>query len=269
MSDKELETEVPEGNAPVVTPEEGIEDLKRKLQAEQAARAEAERRAQEAQAQAQRATSDVEDTNLALLKTAIDHTKRDRETLKQEYAQAMAHGNYDAAANIQQEMSDTAARLLQMESGREAMEQRARQPKPVPQRDPVEALAAQLSQRSAAWVRAHPQYATNNARLQEMLGAHNVVTARGVVPDTDEYFAQVENILGLSSASADAPLSAASAPTQQRSAPPAVPVGRGNGTRSNVVRLTAEEREIASMMGMKEEEYAKNKMELKAAGRLN
>ena len=60
--------------------------------------------------------------------------------------------------------------------------------------------------------------------------------------------------------------------TQRRSAPPAAPVSRsGNGTGSspNVVRLTSAEREIASMMGMTDKEYAKNKVALQKEGKLN
>lgn len=270
----EIEVEVPEvegAAAPetqVITPEEGIDDLKRKLAAEQSARADAERRAQQAQAEAYKATSNVEDTNLTLVKTAIESTKRDRDALKANYAAAMSNGDFNTAADIQQAMADTAAKLLQLENGREAMESRPRQPAPQPQRqDPVEALAAQLSPRSAAWVRAHPQYATDQRLFQKMIAAHNLIAADGVQPDTDDYFSGIESVLGLNSA--EAPLSAAAAPAQRRSPPAAAPVGRGSGTRSNVVRLTAEEREIAAMMGMKDEDYARNKQELKAAGRMN
>jgi phage I-like protein len=35
-----------------------------------------------------------------------------------------------------------------------------------------------------------------------------------------------------------------------------------------VVRLTAQEREMAEMMGMKPEDYAKNKMALKKEGKI-
>jgi phage I-like protein len=110
-----------------------------------------------------------------------------------------------------------------------------------------------------------------------MVAAHNLVTADGVQPDTDEYFETVERILGVqapaaSVAAAEAPMSAASAPTQRRSSPAAAPVSRsGTGTGGgspNVVRLSADEREMAKMMGMTAEEYARNKLALIKDGKL-
>jgi len=256
-------------DAPVITAEEGVEDLKKKLLASEASRLEAETRARAAQERAVRASGEVEDTNLTLVKSAIDTTKRDREQLKANYAAAMANGDFAAAADIQQAMGDASARLLQLDQGREAMEQKAKLPKPQPMEiDPVEALARQLTAPSAAWVRAHPEFARDQRLYGKMLGAHNVVMADGVVADSPDYFARVEAILGVGGTD-DGTFSAAAAPAQQRSSPPpAAPAQRG-GARSNVVRLSPEELEVASLMGMKPEDYAKNKAELKAAGRLN
>jgi phage I-like protein len=67
-------------------------------------------------------------------------------------------------------------------------------------------------------------------------------------------------------------MSTAASSTQRRSSPPAAPVSRSNntsGTRPNVVRLTAAEREMADNMGMKPEEYAKNKLALQKEGKLH
>jgi hypothetical protein len=43
----------------------------------------------------------------------------------------------------------------------------------------------------------------------------------------------------------------------------------GDGSRPNVVRLSAEQREMASMMNMTPEEYARNMRDLKREGRMN
>ena len=52
-------------------------------------------------------------------------------------------------------------------------------------------------------------------------------------------------------------------------APAAAPANRGGQTnRPNVVRLTREQREMADMMGMKPEDYAKNMMALKKEGKI-
>jgi len=172
-------------------------------------------------------------------------------------------------------MADARAKLLQLENGMSAMEAQSRQPvQPVQHADPVEQLASQLSAPSAAWVRAHPEYARTPRLTQKMIAAHNLVTADGIASDTPEYFASVEKVLGIGApvVEQESALSSASAPAQRRSAPAAAPVSRSgtaSGTRPNVVRLSSEEREMASMMGMSPEDYARNKIALKREGKLH
>ena len=122
-------------------------------------------------------------------------------------------------------------------------------------------------------MRRNPQFATDNRLYQKMLAAHNLAVADGIDPDTDDYFASIEDTLRIRSRNEyeDATSSAAK-PLQRRSAPPAAPVSRSGtptGTRPNRVTLTAEEREMASMMGMTPEEYGRNKLALKKEGRMN
>jgi phage I-like protein len=45
--------------------------------------------------------------------------------------------------------------------------------------------------------------------------------------------------------------------------------GNGIGQRPNTVRLTAAEREIASDLGMSEQDYARNKLALQKEGKLH
>ena len=62
------------------------------------------------------------------------------------------------------------------------------------------------------------------------------------------------------------------ASANDHAAPAAAPVSRSgtaSGTRPNVVRLSSEEREMASMMGMSPEDYARNKIALKREGKLH
>jgi hypothetical protein len=264
-----------------ISPEDGIETLKKRFEEERLARIEAERRADAASRAANEARGQVDEGNLQLVTSAIDTLKRETDILKANLRAAMATGDYSAAADAQEAMADAKAKLLQLENGRAALQEQAKNPRIHPQQipayDPVETLASQLSPRSAAWVRAHPEFARNERLTQKMVAAHNLVTADGVQPDTDEYFETVERILGVqapaaSVAAAEAPMSAASAPTQRRSSPAAAPVSRsGTGTGGgspNVVRLSADEREMAKMMGMTAEEYARNKLALIKDGKL-
>lgn len=271
-----VDTEVPDENqeAPIVTQDDGIADLRRQLEAEKAARLDAERRAADFQRDAHRARTDVDETNIQLVTNAIDTLRRDDEILKQNYQIAMQNGNFSAAAEIQQEMSSNAAKLLQLSNGLEAMKSKPRQPEPVaPPSDPVEAFAKLLSPKSASWVRSHPEYVTNPNLNRKMIAAHELAVADGLAVDSDEYFAAVESTLKIKPKAVSEKNETDddySAKVVQRrdAAPAAAPVSRGGSSRPNVVRLTAAEREMADMMGMKPEEYAKNKIALQKEGKL-
>ena len=264
-----------------VSPEEGIKELRAKLEKEQIARADAEKRARDMQHNVNRANNEVQDTNLQLIHSAMDNIKRNGEMLKQHYAAALQAGAFDKAAEIQEHISLNSAKFLQLENGRSALQARLDNPQPQVQEpvDPVEQVASQLSPRSAAWVRNHPQCITDKRLYQKMVGAHNIAVADGYSPDTDDYFDFIETQMGFRRRSAgsvdvevDEPMSAASAPAQRRNAPPAAPSSRaasGSGGNKNIVRLSAEEREMAQMMGMTPEEYGKNKIALKREGKLN
>jgi phage I-like protein len=96
-----------------------------------------------------------------------------------------------------------------------------------------------------------------------MLSAHNHAVTEGYQADTPEYFAYVESQLGYRPQQRAMP---------SRSAPPAAPssaAASSSGGNKNLVRLSPEERETASLFGMTPEEYAKNKMALKKEGKIN
>lgn len=253
-----------------------LETLKGQLEEERKARQDAQRRASEAEYSAYAAQGEVQDTSLHLVSNAIDTVLQNNNILKANYRDAMSMGDFDTAADIQSEMSANAAKLLQLEQGKQALENQPRQPAPAPYvSDPVEALASQLSPRSADWVRRNPQFATDPRLYQKMLAAHNLAMADDIPADSDDYFDAIEDTLRIrrqdNSRDYDAMADAAK-PTQRRSAPPAAPVSRsggGGGSKPNRVTLTAAEREMASMMGMTPEEYGRNKLTLQKEGKLN
>lgn len=273
----ELQVEVEEEGEPetpeVVKPEEGVDELKRQLEAERARRMEAERRAQEAAESERLARNDKDDSDIQLVSNAIQTLNRDNEILKANYAQAMKNGDFARAAEINDEISEAKAQLLQLQNGLEAMRAKPKvQPQPPRSADPVEAFASQLTPRSADWVRAHPDFVRDPKLNRKMIAAHELAVADGYIPDTDGYFEAIEQTLKVSPPKAqleeDASSSAAKVTQRRDAAPAAAPVSRGSSTRSNVVRLTADEREMAEMMGMKPEDYARNKMALQKEGKL-
>lgn len=260
-----IEPAVEEKKPEAVDPDDGIEALKKQLESERVARQEAERLAKEHANSAYQYQNEVQDTNLHLISNAIQTLQSNQAVLKSNFRAAMENQDFDAVADIQQEMADTSAKLMQLEQGRKQLEEAPRPDYPTfTPTDPVEALASQLTPRSADWVRAHPEYATDQRLYQKMLAAHSLVTADGTAPDSDVYFSSIERVLGIDNAQP--------APKQRQSAPPAAPVSRNGGapgTRPSHVTLTSAEREMASMMGMTDKEYAKNKLALQREGKLH
>lgn len=262
----------------VEDPSVALANLKKQLEDERQARFEAEKRARAEAERARQAYSDVEDTNLQLINSAISTVQRDIDLMKDKYAESMAVGDYNKAAELQAAMSSNAAKLLQLENGKSALEAKAKEAPARGQErysDPVEAFASQLSPKSADWVRKHPQFVTDSRLNQKMIAAHNLAMADGYEADSDDYFAAIEETLKIRKQpqrevedTSGSPLSSASKPAQRSVQPPPAPV-RGGGTRSNVVRLTRAEAEIAKTFGMTEQEYAKHKLALEKEGKLS
>lgn len=271
--DLDLDEQV-EDQPEIVPAEDGIKELRAQLETERAARRDAERRAHEAVQQAHAARNDKEDTDIQLVANAIDTLERDTELLKQSLQYAMQTGDHARQVDIQESISDNKAKLLQLNNGLEAMKAKPKAPPPPAHSDPVEAFASRLSARSADWVRAHPEFVRDPAKNRKMIAAHELAMADGIAPDTDEYFSAIEETLRVRPQrqvpvqEVDAMEQSAKVTQRRDAAPAAAPVSRGNSTRSNVVRLTAAERDMAEMMGMKPEEYAKNKVALQKEGKL-
>ena len=257
-----------------VTPDEGISELKKSLEREKQARLDAERRAHEASQKAHKATADKTDSEYQLVVNAIETVKSRNEQLKTAYADAMNAGDYNRAAEVQSALAENANQLSELKRGEKAMKEQREsaaqnvQPVSPPQGDLVEQLAANVTPRSAEWLRSSKEHLRGEREIRKMFRAHEDALDDGIAPDTDEYFEFIENRLGIrKNAEEESPVSVAAAPTPRKSvSPPPAPVSRG-GQRPNVMRLTALEVETASSLGMTPEEYARNKALLQKEGR--
>jgi hypothetical protein len=257
---------------PEITVDDGIEALRRELEAEKAARARAEQQAQQARDQARVATTDKADSDLRMLNTAIETESRNKEILKANLRDAVANGDTDAQADILMAINQTENNLRQINEGKKQYEAQLR----APVADKVEALASQLTPRSAEWVRNNPDVVNDERRAARLQRAHFDALDDGIQPDTPDYFNFLETRLNINKAPAvqqEAAMSTASESTSGRraSAPPAAPVSRsgtGTGGRPNVVTLSRAQQEAARDMGMTPKEYAQNMVALQKAGRL-
>lgn len=271
----EAEASAPEvGAAPEVDPMEAVRELRAQLDRERQARYEAEQAARRAAEQANAAFSEVEDTNVQLVNSAIDKVRTDNSILTAQYAEAMQGGEYEKAATIQATISANAARLIQLENGLAEM-QRAPKRAPVQPVSPpqqggmLDQIIASVTPRSANWLKDNRDSLNDDRAIRKMFRAHEDAVDEGIEPDSDAYFRFIEGRLGLKKAQeAESPMSAAAKPVQRSAPPAAAPVNRGNGSRPGVVRLTGVEAETAKMLGMTEKEYAQHKLALQREGKL-
>lgn len=267
----EIIPEQVEGKKPkTVAADEGIEELRQRLESERLARVEAEKRAREAEEQAFRAFSEVENNEKVLVNNAITSLKRDQDALKAQLREMMSVGDYDAAADLQVRMTRNEAELMQLEHGYRQMQNAPQQR--MPERGPqyeVDALINQVTPRSAEWLKRNRESLLDSRNIRVMRRAHEDAVDYGMIPESDEYFRFVEGRLNMRSESPrhseeESALSSASAPVQRRSAPPAAPVSRqaptSTGNRPGVVRLTTAQAEAAKISGLTPKEYYEQMM---------
>jgi hypothetical protein len=255
-----------------------VEKLKRDLEAEKQKNAAIEAEKNQAQLQLRSAKAEVDDTNIKLIDNALETVKANALNLKERLKKAHVDGDIDTFSDINTELARLAVRQDQLEQGRKAYEAKLKEPPPPA--DPVEALASRLTPRSANWLRSHPEFAKDTRLFNKMIAAHNLTVNDGVEADSNEYFENVERILGIKKAKEepmandndDEATSAAAKPVQKRQAPPAAPVSRSavnnSGTVPNRVTLSRAEREMAEALGQSPAEYAKNKLTLIKEGRI-
>lgn len=203
------------------------------IETERKARAEETQRRQQAEAVAMRAQ---EDARLAreeagagqaeIVSSGIAAAEAEKANAKAAYKAAFESGDSDAVADAQDRLSMANAKILRLQEAQADIV--ARKPTVDAPRhtssDPIEQMVANLSPSSAAWVRQHPEFATDNSKRSRMIGAHNFAVADGLQPDTSQYFEHIEKTLGLR----DAPTEKQAAPKKTSPGIPVIPVNGGS-----------------------------------------
>ena len=282
--------DVNKGKAAAATPtappakaaeDENVVALRRQLEAQKRETAVAQARAREIEARRAQAEAQSAEGQLRLITTELQNATAVRERAKADLTAAMAAGDWARASDVQVHLNDAQIRVDQFTRGQSAMEQRAaaeiadreRAAQHQPHNnDPLETLAASLSPRSAAWIRANPECATDPRRNRLMVRAHEDAIDDGIEIDTPEYFAAIEERLGIGKQEGGER-------QQERKPPPAArrdvaaPVSRGDasagrGSRENTVTLSPSQRAFCDDSGTTYEAYAKNLVALRKEGRL-
>lgn len=270
------------------------EHQKRVAEAEREARKMAEYYAHQQAQQVGYARTEVQDSNLKIILNAIDATEQAAAIAEREYAEAMASQDYSTAARAQRAIAQAETHLLQLQNGRQRLEETLQSPAegavyapPVPNfepqipQDPVEMYAEKLAPRSAQWLRSHPEAVQKIGKLTR---AHQDAIEDGYEPESDAYFQFIESRLGYDSSDEPQQESRRSEPAPQvnrrslASAPVTSSAGmttsRSSGS-SNTMVLSPAEVEMAILAEPELpreraiESYARNKAFLIKQGKLS
>jgi hypothetical protein len=157
---------------------------------------EIQRRADQAAAEAARLRHETAHHRATIARTkvgtALMKADSEAQVAAAEYRNALEAGDIDAQAGAQARLAEVEARRVRLLEHEQALRN-----SPVIPADPVEAACAGLSERSAQWLRAHPDYVLDQRKNAKIRAAHFDAVAEGLQEDSPEYFAHVERHVGL------------------------------------------------------------------------
>ena len=254
-------------------------ELRAQLNAQRQATAQAQAMAQQAAQRAQYAEQQVRGSTLNAVDSALQAAEQQALNFKAEFQAALDAADHRAAAEAQERLSDARHNLLRLQEQRAYVDAEMRRPQQQPQQRqpqqqplPVENIAQGLAQdgypRSANWLRAHPEWAGRADLLKRVASASNhIVDNKGFAIESDEYFAALEQELGMGqrqSGQRRAGPAASAAPTNG-----SVSLRTGQTGMRSHVPLTPEQRAAAiEMHGMTEKEYAREFEQARVEGKL-
>jgi chromosome segregation ATPase len=171
-----------------------------------AARAEAEALHWRRQAAIERTArvAEVADRDYDTINSGIAAAQAEISQAESAQTRLMEEGQFAAAARAASQLAIASAKLVELEGAKAHLEARRQQgwqqqqyaqQQPQIPADPVEAMAANLSPRSAAWVRDHRDQLTSVSGRAKVIAAHHDAIANEIVADTDAYFEHVEKFV--------------------------------------------------------------------------
>lgn len=149
--------------------------------------------------------TDLIDTKKSTVEQALESAKADADAAQAEYERAFADGDGPAAARAQRKMSQAEGKIGRLTEAQEDLAATAKAPRKVEQEerhtpassDPVEQYVKGRSAPTTAWIKAHPEFVTDQRKNMKLTGAHFDAVGEGLTVDTPEYFAHIEKTLGL------------------------------------------------------------------------
>jgi hypothetical protein len=263
-----------------------LDALQGRVTAEEAARREAERRAEQALRMARTAEDRANEAQTRVIQSDADAITAGIEQAQSiidgaevALADALEKADYKAVAKANRTIAEQASRLTRLHEAQAEIEvnratiqrqpqggddgrgrrqepieaDQVRRPPPTGDSaaDPVDQFIASKSKPTADWLRAHRDWITDPAKANKLTEAHFNAVNAGYAVDTPQYFAHVETFIGLRQAEGNQPQQNG----QRRMPTPPVapsgshntPQGSGNGGGGpREVRLTPAEAKAAT-----------------------
>lgn len=271
--------EAKEEREDAISPEDGIEQLRRSIEEERRLREEekarrvaAEQLAYQARIEAQNNDQRARAAQYHEVNSRLSFANERERALMSEWAEAKSMGDYQKEAEIQKALIQNSQDIQKLGQVKGHLENSLRQPAaPVepPQMSDIDRWVGTLGPTEMQWYRARADKIQTKQDLLRIQAAHYRAVAEGIDVSTPEYFRFVDEDAGLVRRAArqdeddDEALSSASRSAPRRAAPPpAAPVSRG-GDRRGAATLSAAEREAAEISGISYEEYYRNQQKEK------
>lgn len=186
-------------------------------------------------------------------------------------------GDWSALAKAQRSLSSAQSHIEAWEKQKRSIAAWKKRQMEKPEAPAV--VQEEMTSPTKAWLAAHPEWSSSEQKYARLMSAHFAAISDGFVPDTPEYFKNVEGQLGIrktdEAASTAAEIEEAETPDVTDVA---TPPSRKTPTRTEApgrIRLSAEEQEIAelSFQHLPKEErlkaYATEKARLRSEKRIS
>lgn len=231
--------------------------------------------ANELNGRVQSASDQAAEAEYATLQTRIANAGERQKTLREKLAVLNSVGDYEGAADVQVELTKLAVAESNDKAQANHLKLRYQESKRVPAKvpgDSFEDALKNLTGPTQDWLRKHPECINDRKMNIKVQAAHLDAIDEGLREDSPQYFAFVEEKLGFRKPAEredddyDTRPKKAHQPAREESRHMSPPVHREGGNQSSQratrITLTADEREMARLNDMTDEEYARNKMRM-------
>jgi hypothetical protein len=221
---------------------------KAELEAEKRARADAESRARDAENRAQQHEATARTATDVALENALLVTKQNIENAAAAIADAARRGDWESYGKAQAQLAENNAYLTDLNNKKTNFEAQAKTQ--APRNEGVEAYISSRAPETQRWLREHYDDVFLNERKGMMAqAAHQLAVAKGIVPDTADYFEFIDSQMGYTKVEPEKK----AAPPGAKKGVPAAPASRTSfgspaGGGKTQVRLSMKQREYAESL---------------------